>query len=110
MKMRRAQYHAQIVREYESSKGIVEQYCNQHGINRKTFYYGHRKLRIKKQLSKDTFIPVQISPSPIIYTETSSAGQTWRALLPNGIILSIPMNADRHFLNTLINSLQGERP
>jgi len=85
----------------------VETFCRVHGITVWCYYYWRKRLssRTLKPVSREQFVPVNISPSPSLV----SRGNTPRYALrfPSGITLGISGDFDRNHVVELVGILNG---
>ena len=94
----REQQWALIIKECADSGLTNKEYCRQHGINEKTFYYWLHKLR--KQACEQT-VPQLVAIDPVPETD---------ALLRiefKGAELTLPANVDMNAVAALLRSIQA---
>ena len=94
----RAQSWALVIKDCAGSGLTNKEYCRQHGINEKTFYYWLRKLR--KQVCEQA-APQIVAIKPVPKTD---------ALLKiefKGAELILPADVDMNAVSAVLLSLQG---
>lgn len=59
---------AKMIRDCNSSGKTVAQWCNESGINIKTYYYRQSRVRgaMSENYSKNEVVPIDISPSYLV--------------------------------------------
>lgn len=90
-----------LIRKWEASGQIQEQFFNQHGISKSTFGYWRKKfLREKATQSKghENFIPVKITGEH----NTNPSQGVLELVYPNGVRIVCSANMDLSRLKPLI--------
>lgn len=92
-----------LIEQWKSSALSQNKFCESLGISRQLFSAHYNRLnKNEKPLAK--FIPVKLTqeilPSP-------SAASNFVLLWPNGIKLSIPVNADKDTLKIIISCMEN---
>lgn len=107
-----------IIRECAESGQSKQDWCAQHGINIKTFYYRQRKVR--QALAEESNLPaadagpkfVQLTAPDIGFTTCSTEGM--RSILPAAVIkldrmtIILSNDAETAFLHRLIGALKDD--
>ena len=96
----RAQNWAMVIQECNNSGLSNREFCRQHGISEKTYYYWLRKLR-SQMAEAATPQFVQLEPAPVPIQDDMLQIQY------RGAELKLPAGVDMDAVATLLRSLQS---
>jgi hypothetical protein len=91
--------HIEHIKAWQASGLTQGGYCQQHGLNVKTFSRWFRAYRLSKQPATPLLIPVAIKP-----TNTQAIESLWLRL-PKGQSLELPGNTSPRWLAELLQCL-----
>ena len=91
--------HIEHIKAWQASGLTQGVYCQQHGLNVKTFWRWFRAYRLSKQPATPLLIPVEIKPAA-----THATASLWLRL-PEGQSLELPSNISPRWLAELIQCL-----
>lgn len=94
----RMQRWAEIIRERQESRLTVKDYCAQHGIAEKTYYYWLRKLRAAAAEAME--------PQLVRLDENSSQASQMIHIRYGTAELTLPENVDLRAVSVLLNALR----
>ncbi len=96
----RAQQWAMVVQECASSGISNREFCRQHGISEKSFYYWQRKLRTQViEASAPKLVQLESAPAPV---QSDLLQIQYR-----GAELKLPAGVDMDAVGALLRSLQS---
>ena len=93
--------HIEHIKAWQASGLTQGVYCQQHGLNVKTFSRWFRAYRLSKQPATPLLIPVEIKPAT---AATHLAASLWLRL-PKGHSLELPHNISPRWLAELLQCL-----
>ena len=93
--------HIEHIKAWQASGLTQAVYCQQHGLNVKTFSRWFKAYRLSKQPTKPLLIPVEIKPA----ADTSPATESLWLRLPKGHSLELPGNISPRWLAELLQCL-----
>ena len=93
--------HIEHIKAWQASGLTQGVYCQQHGLNVKTFSRWFRAYRLSKQPTTPLLIPVEIKPAA---AATHSAASLCLRL-PKGQALELPVNISPRWLAELLQCL-----
>lgn len=95
---------AEMVRECHNSGKTVAMWCNEMGINIKTYYYRQSKVReaMTENYSKNKIVPISISPQPAEAVSSESV----ITIRKNDIELEFSENIAAENLSKILRALQ----
>ena len=93
--------HIEHIKSWQSSGLTQGGYCQQHGLNVKTFSRWFRAYRLSKQPATPLLIPVEIKPAA---AATQAIESLWLRL-PKGQALELPGNISPRWLAELLQCL-----
>ena len=95
----RAQQWTSIIQACCSSGLSKREFCSQHGVSEKSFYYWQRKLR--KQI-------VEATAPQLVPLETDSVSQDLLQIQYRGAELKLPGSVDLNAVAALLRSIQSQ--
>jgi hypothetical protein len=93
--------HMEHLKAWQASGLTQGGYCQQQGLNVKTFSRWFRAYRLSNQPTKPLLIPVKIKPAAVTSSTTASL---WLRL-PKGHALELPGNTSPRWLAELLQCL-----
>ena len=93
--------HVEHIKAWQASGLTPGVYCQQHGLNVKTFSRWFRAYRLSKQPATPLLIPVEIKPAA---ATTHVAASLWLRL-PKGHSLELPVDISPRWLAELLQCL-----
>ena len=93
--------HIEHIKAWQASGLTQGVYCQQQGLNVKTFSRWYKAYRLSKQPATALLIPVEIKPAAV----TSSATASLWLRLPKGHALELPGNTSPRWLAELLQCL-----
>ena len=93
--------HIEHIRTWQASGLTQAVYCQQQGLNAKTFSRWFKTYQLSSQPTKPLLIPVEIKPA----AATSSATEPMWLRLPKGHTLELPGNTSPRWLAELLQCL-----
>ena len=93
--------HIEHIKAWQASGLTQGVYCQQQGLNVKTFSHWFKAYRLSKQPATPLLIPVEIKPAAV----TSSATASLWLRLPKGHALELPGNTSPGWLAELLQCL-----
>ncbi|MDD5322385.1 MAG: IS66 family insertion sequence element accessory protein TnpB [Methylococcales bacterium] len=97
--MRLQERHMEHIKAWQASGLTQGVYCQQQGLNVKTFSRWFRAYRLSKPSAKPLLMPVEIKPAT-----TQAIESLWRRL-PKGQALELPGNISPRWLAELLQCL-----
>ena len=91
-----------IIEQWKTSGMSQVAFCNAHDINYNQFIHQRSKISSAAQ-RKNKLLPVNVLPN----TSTGSTGSNFILHYPNGIKLTIPVNAHPEAIKTLLLCLES---
>jgi transposase-like protein len=93
--------HIEHIKAWQASGLTRGVYCQQHGLNVKTFSRWFRAYRLSKLPAKPLLMPVEIKPA----VATTQATESLWLRLPEGQALELPSNISPRWLAELLQCL-----
>jgi hypothetical protein len=92
--------HIEHIKTWQASGLTQVHYCQQHGLNVKTFSRWFKTYQLSNQPAKPLLIPVEIKPAA-----TTQATESMWLRLPTGHSLELPGNISPRWLAELLQCL-----
>ena len=94
----RRQMWAGLIQECKASGISNKEFCKQHGVSEKSFYYWQRKFR--EQI-------VEAAAPQLVQLESTSAPMDLLQISFRGAELKLPVGVDMDAVSALLRSIQG---
>ena len=93
--------HIEHIKIWQASGLTQAAYCQQQGLNAKTFSRWFKTYQLSNQSTKPLLIPVEIKPAA---ADTHATASLWLRL-PKGLALELPGNTSPRWLAELLQCL-----